>query len=304
MTTISAKIVESSISPAGVRLDTFELHYPDWFHGEFLTHRDFSRNAASIRAIPTLKLIQAIEADPAVPLHWGLNEPGMQANKALTDAREISAARGLWLAAMRKAISSASELAQLFKLHKQVAGRLLAPWKHMDVVATATNWENFFALRCHPQAEPHIRILAWRMADAYYRDTKPKRVDLGQWHLPYVRPEERTALSLEDQKVCSTARCARVSYRTHTGENATLAKDKDLYTKLLAGLASGEELEPGHMSPFEHQATPLEDPAARSGNFRGWLQHRKTIPGEAMSFNYDAAVAKGWRDIANECVPS
>jgi hypothetical protein len=268
-----------------------------------MTHRSLSRNASSSRAIPPEEALKAIEADMAFPFHWGLNERGMQAHSYLVDPGEIRAARAIWKEAGRRAIRSARELFELFKLHKQVINRLTEPWSHIDVVATATDWENFFALRCHPDAEPGIRLLAWRMADVFYaKGHQPTVLLPGQWHLPFVTPEEVQTLDLETAKRCSVARCARASYRLHDGSATSVPKDLALCDRLLAGLQTGNG-EPGHMSPFEHQATPLEDPMGRSGNFRGWLQFRKQIPGEAMTFDYQAAVARGWREIAYTVVP-
>jgi hypothetical protein len=67
------------------------------------------------------------------------------------------------------------------------------------------------------------------------------------------------------------ARCARVSYLTHDGKREVSA-DLDLADKLQAS---------GHMSPFEHAAKAVEADH-RSGNFRGWMQYRKTLAGEEV----------------------
>lgn len=77
--TITAKVIADSISVAGARITTLELRYPRFIHAEFMTHRMFSRNASSSRAIPVERLIQDILDDTAMPIHWGKNQPGMQA---------------------------------------------------------------------------------------------------------------------------------------------------------------------------------------------------------------------------------
>lgn len=302
MTTVSAKVVEDSISEAGRRLVTYQTRYPRWGHAELLTHRSFSRNASSSRATPPDKAIKAVEEDMAIPWHWGLNERGMQANNRLTDISEIRAAVAIWKDAGRYACNRASDLFTLFKLHKQVVNRITEPWSHIDVIITSTDWENFFALRCHPDAEPNIRVLAWRLADLFYKGPSPKPVVTGGWHLPYVTDDERANLPLKTLKLCSAARCARVSYRTHEGKEPDVEKDLELVDRLLGGLVKGDG-EPGHMSPFEHQAEALSDPNERSGNLVGWRQHRKEYMGECMTFNYDEAVKKGWRDKALEDAP-
>lgn len=300
MTEVSVKIIEDSISEAGVRLTTMQLRYPRWIHSELLTHRVFSRNASSSRAIPTTKLLKDVEDNPAMPLFWGLNEPGMQSREALTEPTALNAARGLWLHPMRVCLRAAKDMVDLCGLHKQLVNRVFEPWTHIDVIVSSTDYDNFFALRCHPDAEPTIQVLAWRMADAYYEATPALRKE-GEWHLPYVRPEERD-MPIEAQRICSVARCARVSYRTHDGANPSLEKDKELYSRLLAGLERGDG-EPGHLSPFEHQAAPLSGSEERSGNFKGWKQFRKMIGGENMKFDYKGAIAKGWRDFAMQIAP-
>ena len=303
MTTISAQIIEDSISPYGVRLCSYQLRYPRWFHPELMTHRAFARNASSSRAIPVRTMLSRVLENPAEPIHLGLQEKGMQARAQITDPTARSAALGLWRRAMHEAVKSAGSLVDDCGLHKQIANRLTEPWQHMDVVLSATDFENFFALRCHPDAEPHFRVLAWRMADAYYGGSSPKPIALGDWHLPYVTAVERDSVPLESLKACSAARCARVSYKLHDGEAVSVEKDLELYKKLVTGLLAGTG-DPGHMSPLEHQATPLDDPKAHSGPFRGWKQFRKEMVGENASFDYEAAVAKGWRASAYEILPT
>jgi thymidylate synthase ThyX len=291
------KIVEDSISEAGVRLTTFQLSYPRIIHSELMTHRAFSRNASSSRAIPVSKMVASISVDPFFPLYWGMNEPGMQSRKEVTDAGTLKAAVALWSHGARVAARTATDLYELCGLHKQLVNRVLEPYSFISVIVSSTSYENFFALRCHPDAEPHIQHLAWKMADLYYKGSPPVLCKSGEWHLPYVSAAERESLPLETQKVCSVARCARVSYRTHDGANPSVEKDTELYNRLLGGLEKGDG-EPGHLSPLEHQATPLPDGKEVSGNFVGWQQFRQTIPGQAMTFDYDKAVDKGWRDMS------
>lgn len=183
MTTISAKVVADSVGRHSPRLTTMLLRYPRWIHAEFMTHRVFSRNAASSRAIPVEKLIKDVLDDPAVPLSWGKNQKGMQAGEAcgaLVSAPvpmayggrrlELEQSKGrpreeAWLNGRDLAVMSAKAFAAA-GYHKQIVNRLLEPFSHITVVVTATQWSNFFALRRHPEAEPHIRLLADRMWEA------------------------------------------------------------------------------------------------------------------------------------------
>lgn len=275
--TIEVKVISDSISPLKSRLTTFALRYPRFIHAEFMTHRVFSRNASSSRAIPVKKVFKTIQDDPAMPVHWGKNQKGMQADEEV-DNFTAEICQSLWLEARDKVLDIASSLEGM-GIHKQVVNRLLEPWSHISVVVTATEWDNFFMLRCHPDAQPEIRELAEKMCALYYSHT-PVRVDYGQWHLPFIKDKERLAPGHYGKDgrpkneplliKASTARCARVSYLTHDNKDPVLDEDIGLHDKLLSSK---------HMSPFEHPATPMAN-LDFSGNFRGWMQYRKMIKGE------------------------
>jgi hypothetical protein len=301
MTTISAKIIKDSVSPYGVRLTTMQLRYPRWIHAEGRTHRvmsigedeldgweprtpslmqdpNLSRNASSSRAIPISRLIDDVLTDPAVPLYWGRNEPGMQATKELSRV-EQEVACGRWMQAMESAVHHARMLAEI-GAHKQLVNRLLEPFSHINVVVTATEWANFFLLRRHSDAEPHIKILADRMYDAM-TSSAPELLAPGEWHLPYVRPQESGIhAKVPDLIKISTARCARVSYYTHEGLPPKAEDDIVLFDRLVGSI-------PLHASPAEHQGTPDTMVSGRwyspelHGNLKGWVQHRKMLSGEA-----------------------
>ncbi|TAM88892.1 hypothetical protein EPN42_08495 [bacterium] len=258
----AARILLDSISPQGVRLTTMEVVFPRFVLAEFNTHRVFSRNSASSRAIPTAKLIERVIEDPVVPVEWGRNKRGMSASEVLGEAEEREGL-GLWLSARDAAVERARRLAEL-KVHKQVLNRILEPFLWHTVIVTATEWRNFFALRCTPNAQPEIRRAATLMREALDAG-RPRPVERGAWHLPLIQDDER-ALDVERLKAISVARCARVSYLTHDGER-DLERDLELYERLSADR---------HLSPFEHVATPAEDDAFYA-NFRGWVQLRRSI---------------------------
>lgn len=308
---ISAKVIEDSISEAGDRLTTLQLLYPRFIHAELMTHRVFSRNASSSRAIPVKKMIQMIRDEPAMPIHWGVNQPGMQADNQLT-GKLLDAAQNAWLRAARAAANFAEEMQEI-GLHKQVANRVLEPFQHISVVLTATEFDNWRELRRHTDAQPEIQHLATEI-DIRMNASTPVELEYGQWHLPYIVDadwatlyefchndvEEATNLA---RKV-SAARCCRVSYLKHDGTASSILEDIALCDRLAAA-------RPIHASPFEHQATPMPAPEPRvyfngggdvevkgyvpegvshidmdgyawSGNFKGWIQHRKLIE---ASFN-------------------
>lgn len=288
---IEAKIVADSVAPSGIRLTTFVLTYPRFIHSEFMTHRVFSRNASSSRAIPVKKSIQMVLDNPAIPLAFTKNKPGMQGGDPL-DAKASKLAEEVWMHALFHAVDKAKMLADL-DVHKQYANRILEPFSHITVVCTATDYANFFALRCHEMAQPEIHALADAMYFAHLAST-PKQLKSGEWHLPFVDDMDFANLlstdlaihrlenfdpmpEVEDQMIkMSVARCARVSYLNHEGKQPTLAEDLTLYDRLVGSA-------PIHASPAEHQAMAVADPSIRSGNFRGWIQYRKTLMGENVS---------------------
>lgn len=276
--TITAKVIEDSISKQDIRLTTMQLTYPRFIHSEVMTHRVFSRNASSSRAIPVAKMIEMVRTDPAMPIHWGKNQPGMQAHEELTGL-ELDHAKQLWKIAADEAADTAKYMVNL-GVHKQVANRILEPFQHIHVVVTATEWENFFNLRNHQDAQPEIRALAIVMREAMDA-SKPKVLLDGEWHLPYVLEEEYSN-TLANLRKMSAARCARVSYLTHDGKTPDIDKDLELYSRLI-------DSEPMHASPIEHQATPdkfvasimcggvMWNSAKLHGNFYGWIQNRKLV---------------------------
>ena len=264
----SARILADSLSPAGCRLTTFEVTFPRIVLAEFNTHRMLSRNSASSRAIPVEKRIAAVEADPFVPESFGRNQRGMQAANAL-DGTEAAAAEHSWRVACQMAIGEARVLAGL-GVHKQLANRLIEPFCWHTVIVSATEWQNFFNLRCHAAAQPEIRRSAEMMRELY-QASQPAKLHIGEWHLPLVSDEERHEIEPHRLPLVSAGRCARVSYLTHDGRRDP-AEDVRLANQLMAN---------GHMSPFEHPAQALAVPE-RLGNFTGFMQLRKQIIGEAV----------------------
>lgn len=272
---IYANVIEDSVSQFGKRITTFELNYPRVIHGEVMTHRVFSRNAMSSRAIPVAKMIEQVRHNPYIPLHWGMNQPGMQASVEADEETQVKAIQ-IWTKAARANAGFAEELAAL-NLHKQNPNRLLEAFQWMRTIVTTTETGNFFALRNHPMAEPHFQVLAYEMklamdeSDPVLRDSS-KLFDTVNWHLPYIKGEERQAEGFLQLCKISAARCARVSYLTHDNETPSLEKDLALYDRLAGGV-------PMHASPLEHQAAPAPRADMQSGNFVGWIQYRQLAEG-------------------------
>lgn len=282
---ISAKVLADSISADGVRLTTMELVYPRIILAELNTHRVFSKNSASSRAIPWKRMKKMLRDNPALPASWRMNQAGMQGYEVAGEAIHQKA-QALWLSAMEQAIQHADALDQL-GLHKQIVNRLIEPFCHMKTVMTGVYWDNFNGLRNHHMADPTIAALAEAVHEARANST-PKLLAKGEWHLPYITDEELAASAdiMNGVKV-SAARCARTSYNNMDGKPSTFEADVQLHDRLLID-------QPIHASPAEHQGTPDEKyPCGtwanphRHGNIPGWVQYRKLLPNE----NMDALVA-------------
>ena len=256
--TTSARIILDSVSQSGYRLVTMQLVYPRFIHSEFMTHRVFSRNAASSRAIPVAKMIEQVRTNPATPIHWGANQPGMQAR---TEIADVQGALDLWNVAAQSAALSAEMMADL-GLHKQVANRILEPFQWMHTIVSSTEWTNFFALRRHPDADPNIHLLADCMNEAM----KLSVPTLRDWHMPYIADSDNDKMDLRDMCMISAARCARVSYLNHDGSAPNAAKDLVL---------AGQLMTSGHWSPFEHVAQAKLG-IAMNANYRSWQSYRHT----------------------------
>jgi thymidylate synthase ThyX len=304
-----AKIILDSVNPyTEARLTTWELSYPRFVHSELMTHRVFSRNSASSRAIPVKKMIERVKNDPVFPVFWGKNQAGMQASVELNEW-EREKAEALWLQARDSNISTVERMiakeclrcesrgygidASRFDgpevihytcyeckgsgkgldLHKQIANRLLEPWMFITIILSATEFGNWFNLRHHKDAQPEIRKLAVMMAELYHSHQPQDRIE----HIPMLREEELLWVGSLKKKV-ATARIARVSYLNHDGTKSIPEEDFKLHDRLA---------DSGHWSPFEHVATAMQQPEW-SGNFFSWFQYRKEFSNEnKTNFNYE-----------------
>lgn len=336
MTTISAKsILASRHSQTDKILHTDLLRYPWIIHSEGQTHRvlsldeeielylktpgimhdrNLSKNAGSTRAIPVERMIQSILDDPFIPRHWGKNQRGMTADEELSPD-EIAEARAIWTNNMHASIANARLLTEM-GIHKQQVNRMLAPYTHITVVVSATEWDNFFALRLHGAAEPHMRDLAREIWNAH-EGAKPQELKPGHWHTPFAGQADLAAVRLRADELrpqrdtfegrgggalyhdagvpfhleanrsllrLSSARCASTSYMTVEGYDMTQGRADSLHDRLATA-------EPIHASPFEHVAQADHANRVWSGmdqkweyrypddhrNFRGFRQYRSFI---------------------------
>lgn len=265
-------IVEHSWNAhTGKELITYQLKYPRFIHSEFMTHRVFSRNAGSSRAIPAKKLIEQVRTAPAFFATVGANQPGMQAGAAISEEL-LQKFHTEWVQLSNICADYVERWSDEYGIHKQHVNRCLEAFLYISVVVTATEWNNFFELRDHEDAQPEIRDLAMTMKHAYSKST-PRHVvernntDPRAWHLPYVLMEERRSHPVIHLLAMSAARCGRVSYLTHNKENPKLEEDNVLYHRLV-------ESKPLHASPLEHQAVVSRVNHRSQNLLGGWIQHR------------------------------
>lgn len=274
----SAKIIADSKNNYGNRITTFVITFPRIILAEFNTHRMLSRNSASSRAIPFEKMLKSVEENPFIPIRWMKDHKGMQGKDYFEDIDMYHfkcdnpekcpppipytlLLESDWLQAKEQAIKSAVNLNKM-GVTKQFINRLLEPFMWHTVIVTATEWENFFALRANDAAEIHMQKIAYMMLEEYNK-SEPRLLHDGEWHIPFG---DKAGQSIK----VATAMCARVSYTTIGNEIQTSEKDVELHDKLLSM---------GHMSPFEHCAK-AGDSINWYGNFNGFVQYRKMIEGE------------------------
>jgi len=267
---VSATVIADSINQFGQRITTFQLTFPRIILPEFNTHRKFSRNAASTRAIPAKKSIARVRENPFVPFYVGVNQSGMQSDNLVSDEVKDRFQKE-WVELMGIVADYVERWTDSdgMNIHKQIACRALEPWTFSQVVMTTTDLTNFDELRNHTDAEPHIHDLAIVIKDIASRSVPVLRTSVNDWHLPYVSDEERDQFEIADLLAFSTARCARVSYLLHDGTTPNQEKDQGLHDGLVAS-------RPIHASPTEHQAYP--NPTGETcKNHDGWVQYRAII---------------------------
>lgn len=300
---ISVKIVKDSISDLNKRLTTVVLYYPRCIHSELMTHRIFSRNSASSRAVPYNILKDRIISDNFHPI-WTYNQKGMK-GKVIIESEVINKANEVWDEIRNEVFEKSKELENL-NIHKQNINRLLEPFQYIQVLVTSTEWNNFLELRNHPDAQPEIKMVAEKLKEAL-DNSKPNYLSPGQWHIPFVSNDEIDSIPLPSihpsslnwvldytmniALAISVARCARISYNNVDGSKSSIERDLSLYNSLVIS-------KPMHASPAEHQAKVPNDKELQYlesnydfsdidnitfnkgkyvSNLEGWIQYRKIL---------------------------
>lgn len=305
MTYPKVKIIADSINSLGKRITTYELEYWRSLHAELLTHKMLSRNSSSSRAIPVSATVKQVLENPAMPSYWGKNQAGMQAKEELT-GKELEFAKDEWRLASKSAADFSRALSDN-SVHKQIANRVTEPFQWMKVVVTATEWNNCWYLRDHPDAQPEIQVLFHEMKHQYDLEENVNFLKPGEWHLPYIHTRfdcidgqtiiyldsDGNKLTEEQALRVSASCCAQASYRKL---DASQEKADDIFKRLV-------DSKPVHASPLEHAALCIDitkmnafDPRTWqeglthvdrsgklwSGNLQGWIQHRQLIQGNYL----------------------
>lgn len=261
-----AEMVCDSVSPhTGRRITSAVVRLPRIVLAELNTHAALAKNSASSRAIPTATFRQRVLANPYIPWRWPINGKGMVPKEyAAPDSWRSRFATFAWKGGLVVA-SLAHRLLERIGVHKEIANRLLEPWMWTEVLVTATDWDGFFAQRCHPAAADGVRAAA-TVLRALLETHQPTETTL---HLPYVQKHEDG--DMRTLFMASARRCRRVSYMRQ-GVVVSLEEDA-------AAGAEGLLENPPHLSPYEHaaMALPTND---RHAKFSGGWKSGRHIFGE------------------------
>jgi hypothetical protein len=271
---IKAEMILDSMYPTTCRVSTLLVTMPTYILAEFNKHRVFESNTSSSRAIPTATLLEQVRTDPVIPVHWGVNQAGMEAKEE--EVEGVEEARKVWWHLVGSVTYFVEQLANL-NLHKQVTNRPLAPFMWSTVIVTATEWDNFFAQRLAKDADPMIQAAAKEMYEALAFSVPVER----KVHLPFVSDRELVKYTQEECTHMSVARCARVSYKRHN-DDFTLEQDTVL---------SNRCKDSGHWTPLGHQLFAGKDDQFFHGCMRGWLQLRQVLNNKPVM-----RAAEGWKE--------
>ena len=304
-------VQQSKCAVTGKVITTFSVKYGLIIHAEALRHRMLSRGVKSNRAIPPSVIRKEVLSDPYTPIWFGANQSGMVAK---SEVKYPKIAKALWLGARYPAVAAHWLGDKLLGAHKEWINRLLNPWQWVRETITATEWDNFYNLRIHPDAQQDIQVIAKAMYEAATDYPYYETITAGEWHVPYVirvrHPDgnlyyfdnDGAEITVVQSLKASAARCARSSYDNHDKTKATIKSDMKLWDQLI-------ESDPKHSSPVEHQATPTAFSGSLdsldehyhweagithidfngqqwSGNLCGWIQHRQLLDNHTC-YNYE-----------------
>ena len=253
---MEVKVLLDSVNPyTNVRLTTLHCVYPQFIHQQVLTHRMFSRNSSSLRAISFDRADS--EFDTVYPT-WTLEKKGMQG--PLVEDFKTKLMADCIVDEMDNFVSSRCARLEELGIHHQDINNYLRPFQNIHTVITATDFENFFQQRLHESTKPDMQRLAQLIYDAL-EESKPEETI---WHTPLISDLLESTYTNKQLELISAARLARISYFKWQDDPQ---KDLELAKKLI---------ENNHPSPFEHIAFAQQD-NEYYGNFKSWKQLRHIL---------------------------
>jgi len=273
----SVRLLKHSANPTGREAISWLVTYERFIHAEVMTHR-WERNFSSSRAVPYAKMVEWIKEDPALPLHLGRNQSGMQSGAEVDKPDEF---RRMLVELFADTVEICNYYVDEFDPHKEIINRYLEPWAWITGIMTMGRDQlmNFFTLRCSRYAHPNIQRLAVTMARLYFAST-PQRLDVGDWHVPFIDdhiPHGKTG-AIKTELIWSVARAAWCSYNSPT-KDATFSRAKIRHDDCVANK---------HMTPLGHQLM-VRSEGDGHGVVPGYDSYRSMIPGE-MSRDFDPAI--------------
>lgn len=291
---IQAKVIAHSKNTHGEEIASLVVTGPRFILAEFNTHRMFSRNSASSRAIPFKKMLDKVNTSPMIPMAWQKEHKGMQGSDYIEDQQTLDYITKQWLFG-RDCVVDAAQRISSNDVTKQLCNRLLEPFQYHTILVTATEWENFFQLRCpqynlngkifrsrkdilkeYPggvtnetekywrsinkgQGEIHIMALAEAMWDALNEST-PRQLQPGEWHIPFGNNLDLQRLKEITSTQENPLDRTRTAIKIATARCARTSYDnfEGSSNDYVKDIELHDRLKSsGHMSPFEHCARAM-----------------------------------------------
>lgn len=263
----TAEVIADSISDVGHRITTLKVIYPHAVHKDLLRHRCMNRNVESFRAQHPEAIIANLKAGYGFkPDVFASRIAGMGQGEELA---EQETANRLWNAHVKHSTMIAEGFLEL-GIAKQQVNFLLQDLCPLTEIVTATDWSNFYALRCEtkadgsPVARPEVYKTAVAIRDAI-GGSSPVILRPGEMHLPMLTSKELDqlykAIDPWQEQIypvgpegywvyVSAGRCARISFGDYRWWEEVPEKS---YTR------AERLIQAGHMSPFEQQAKPFSE---------------------------------------------
>jgi len=289
--TFETKVLADSISDRDIRLTTVEATYPRLIHSELMTHRVFSRNSASTRAIPLATQVANLLHNPFIPEKFGINQPGMQSFRHLSGMKHEQAVE-IWLSGRDRALTTALDLV----LGREAMADVLDYDPKTEYANGATLIEEFSYIKdMLPKSSNTIDLSETSMLNVH-KQLAGRGLEAYMWHTVIITATEwDNFIGLRvhpdaQGEIATSARLTQIAIDTSSprplqaGEWHLPLVDPDEFDNEFDAIRASaarcaavsynrhetrnpaKEFERyndlrsgGHMSPLEHQATPFDD---------------------------------------------